>query len=56
MSIIYVQVATFVSEFSTEIQTLVQVHPNVERKLQKVILQVEETRLGGRSCLEASWT
>ena len=43
MYIIYVQVATFVSAFRKQIQTLVQVHPNVERKLQKVILQVEET-------------
>jgi hypothetical protein len=43
MSIIYVQVATFVSEFSMQIQMLVQVQPNVGRKLQKVILQVEET-------------
>ena len=43
MSIIYVQVATFVSVFSTQIQTLMQVHPNIGRKLQKVILQVKET-------------
>jgi hypothetical protein len=43
MFIIYVQVATFVRAFSTQIQTLVQVQLNVWRKLQKVILQVLET-------------
>ena len=43
MSIIYDQVATFVRVFSTQIQTLVQVQPNVGQKLQNVILQVVET-------------
>jgi hypothetical protein len=40
MSIIYVQVATFVRALGTHIQTLVQVRHNVG---QKVILQVVET-------------
>ena len=43
MSVIYVQVATFVSALGIQIQTLVQVQPYVQRILQKVILQVEET-------------
>jgi hypothetical protein len=43
MFIIYVQIATFVRSFSTQIQTRVQVQPNVGQKVQKVILQVLAT-------------
>ena len=43
MTIIYVQIASFVRMFGKQIQTRVQVQPNVGRKVQKVILQVIET-------------
>ena len=43
MSIIYVQVGTFVRALGTQIQTLVQVQHNVGQKLKKVILQVVES-------------
>ena len=43
MSIIYVQLATFVSTFGTPIQTLELVDSFFGQKLQKVILHVEET-------------
>ena len=43
MSIIYVQIASFVSAFGKQIKTRVQVQPNVGRKVQKVILQPIET-------------
>ena len=43
MSIIYVQIASFVSAFCKQIQTRVQVQPNGGWKVQKVILQVVET-------------
>ena len=43
MSIIYVQIASFVSTFGKQIQTRVQVQTNIGRKVQKCILQVVET-------------
>ena len=40
---IYVQIAAFVSAFGKQIQTRVQVQPNVRRKVQKVPLQPVES-------------
>ena len=40
---IYVQIASFVRAFGKQIQTRVQVQPNVGQKVQQVILQVVET-------------